>query len=409
MADAPKTVDSLSVLRTGLEAERISQEVARSKNALDSQKGKLKKLEDELYQLTPGTQKYDSKLSEYRVQKRIVEQANVEYETKNRALSLARSESNAAKTAVSQQIKARKTQEQIASLENRIVAAKAIGNNAELSKATEELNKLKTQTPNAGDLIFRGRLDREYMGIPLSANSWDYVKSFVLNPNGASGGIIGQDGREYFIIPDAKGNISKSTIVDAESFVYNAWNAPEKIVKRYQKAMGMAVTGIPDEAYINKLTGYVSQASKINYSISLLNETDRTGRTPYTLDSLLKAVNAAGGTGTTRTSKTVTQYSDAELDAVLDEYYAKYAGKSATKQQKEIFRKAARSRAKAAPDIQTTSGDSSTYTTNIHGFGETELRGMAQKQAVKDPASEAFLNSTVYLDEFLRIVDNPVA
>lgn len=405
MAETPKLEDTLL---PGVRASAEANKAYKVKLALESQQQKLKRLQEELYELTPGTEAYDRKLSDYRVQQRVVQQVTAEYEAANKAYQKAQAEYSGVKAEVRTAAAERKLKDKISTLESQITTAKQIGDTATVTRLTAELNNLKAQQAKGAastDPIFRGRLDREYMGMPTSTDPWNFISQGKFQySQSQNGGYFDANGREVYLLADPNGNLNDKTIVEVMSFEASAWAAPANVIKAQQKALGMAQTGIPTQEYVNALKAYASQASRINYSISLLPEADRGGRKAYTLDAMIK--DMAGGAGTSRTTRRITQFSDAELDAVLDQYYAEYAGKSANAQQKAAFRKAARARAKAAPDVTTDTG--STVTTQM-GFGETELRQMAQRQAVKDPASEAFLNSTKYLDEFLRIIDNPVA
>lgn len=407
MADSKTTPTGLEVVSAGLAERSTAEKANRARQALESQKAKLKRLEKEVYELTPGSAAYDRKLSEFRVQQRLVQQTTTEVETLDRAASLAGSRATGARGQVRQAAADKRAQEQITALETKITTARQLGDTKTATAATLELNKLKEQQKAAPsrDAIFRGRLEREYMGMPTTTNPWDFIAQGKFSySQSQNGGYFDANGREVYLLADPSGNLNEKTIVDVQSFEASAWSAPQNVIKAQQRALGLPATGIPTQDYVGALKAYAAQASQINYSISLLKETDRAGRKPYTLDAMIKDMAKAGGRSTT--SRTITQFSDAELDAVLDQYYAEYAGKSASAQQKAAFRKAARARAKAAPDIVTDTGTSRSVQ---RGFGQTELEQMAQRQAVKDPASEAFLNSTKYLDEFLRIIDNPVA
>lgn len=315
----------------------------------------------------------------------------------------------------------------IAALQRQREDALNIGDKATANKLQTEIGNLQNQnrpdkavTGSAGDRLAPDaspdanaawRKNQVWSGVMQAINSTD-TKTQIKASDGGTG-LIRND-EEIFLLPDASGKFVLSgqdaSVVTANSFRNKIYSMSSAEIKGLQKALGLKQTGFYQDVAESAVKA-ARTVSLENFRNALRVGDSATGKIPempYSIESFGSISGSSGGGGVSRTVST-SSFDAADAEILLNEYYQKTLGRNATAAEIGSFKDTINKRAKARPQVTTTStsgGTSNVSTTP--GFTESDAQLLARKQAYAAPGATGFLAATQYMDVINNMIRNPL-
>lgn len=244
--------------------------------------------------------------------------------------------------------------------------------------------------------------------VPLQMSSKDGVR-FVFDP---------ATGQEAFVIPDSKTGIfnSKELYLNENQILSRLSTLNQQETRDMEKALKLKPSGVVgNPALVQRYMAEIRKASVNNFSAALAYSSGRVSALDIKPLGVLDQVNMSAmtgdleGAGGPRRSRSIsiTQFSEGDARAILENFYADTVGRRPTDKEVKKFNSLINQQAKKQPSTSTTTyGADGTATTVSGGAGYSaaDAQMAARKMAESDPEASAFLSSTRYLDAFMNTI-----
>ena len=227
--------------------------------------------------------------------------------------------------------------------------------------------------------------------------------------------VIDANGQQVFTVPPRGGAFSAQAVYyTPEDAIATISTYTPGATKALEKELGLKPTGVPgNAALIQRYLAEANKASVYNMSAVLAKQNGTIGSfTQKPLDIVgqaqmsIKTGDISGGTRRSR-SVSVTQFSEGDARAILEQFYADTLGRRPDDAEVKKFNALINKQARKQPSVSTTTygaDGSSTTMSGGAGYSAADAQMAARKMAEADPEASSFLASTRYLDAFMNAI-----
>lgn len=255
-------------------------------------------------------------------------------------------------------------------------------------------------------------LNSYWQGLLDATNSG--VVKITADNNGNRYAVDSSGNLVYALPGDNNIFISGRPYAMAEEVVAQLSTMSPGATKALEKSLGLKQTGIPGNAELTQR--YLSEANKAsvkNVSVAMGKQNgtlQQFTQKPLSPTDQAKVSIATGDitTGARRSrSVSVTQFSEGDARAILEQFYADTLGRRPDDAEVKKFNALINKQARKQPSVSTTTygaDGSSTTMSGGAGYSAADAQMAARKMAEADPEASAFLASTRYMDAFMNAI-----
>lgn len=241
------------------------------------------------------------------------------------------------------------------------------------------------------------------------------------DPNTGRSYVFAEDaGQEVYLIPGPNGAFVDDALYTTMTGVVSSLTTMNPgDTRELEKRLKLKPTGVPgNPALVQRYLSEASKASVNNMRIAMSYKNKTIGELSTkplsVVDQTALSIKTGDLTGGTRRSRSVsiTQFSEGDAQAILEQFYTTTLGRRPTKKEVSTFKGLINAQAKKQPSTSTTTYGADGTSTTVSGgagYSAADAQMAARKMAESDPEASAFLSSTRYLDAFMNAIGSQVS